>query len=203
MIVKKCRWVLERSQDAPASSAYFPFPAFLFVCLYLLCFYFCPFFFQALPQHDNGLSLLLSLQFPLPHPSYVSISSGLRARNVTLALRDRAILIGGHHSLSFSLPLFVSFLSFYLFGWVLFIQHSPQPLDSSPLCMPCGVTINIAVVALTLKMGQRPNANKHTLTNKLKEDRNVLLLWSCLFVLYCLWQADQSLQLFKERFSGT
>lgn len=89
MIVKKCRWVLERSQDGPASSACFPFPAFLFVCLYLLCYYFLS-IFSALPQHDNGLSLLLSLQFPLPHPSYVSISSGLRARNVTLVRRDRA-----------------------------------------------------------------------------------------------------------------
>lgn len=84
--------------------------------LFIMFLFLSIFFFQALPQHDNGLSLLLSLQFPLPHPSYVSISSGLRARNVTLALRDRAILIGGHHSLSFSLPLFVSFLSFYLFG---------------------------------------------------------------------------------------
>ncbi len=154
MIVKKCRWVLERSQDAPASSACFPFPAFLFVCLYLLCYY-----FSALPQHDNGLSLLLSLRFPLPHPSYVSISSGLRARNVTLAWRDRAAALrfdwrtslNQFHSVSlllcpFSLCLS---LSFYLFGQVFFIRHSPQPLNSSLFCMPCVVNINIVVVTHT------------------------------------------------------
>lgn len=133
MIVKKCRWVLERSQDAPASSACFPFTAFLFVCLYLLCYYFLS-IFSALPQHDNGLSLLLSLQFPLPHPSYVSISSGLRARNVTLAWRDRAAALRfdwrtsltQFHSVSLFLCHFSLCLSLFLSLWTSFV-YTAQP----------------------------------------------------------------------------
>ncbi len=91
----------------------------------------------------------------------------------------RSVLIGGHHSLSFTLSL--SFcvislsvsLSFYLFGQVLFIRHSPRPLNSSLLCMPCVVTINIAVVALTLKWAcglMQTNTRSQTNSNRKEMD---------------------------------